>query len=294
MNASIDEHEDRLRYSIDLLDRTGRFIEPSNVDLREARAPHDPVAPIAATQGCVDLLERLFVRFSTGRPPPPANSTALAATEATAARPRRGKTVKLAQAVESVQSRVAGLEERALALRAQVGKHLADGQRSKAMLALKRAKGVEKQAHQAQATALALESQVDAIENQQMASQVTEALSAAMKSSKRSSKGLLNRAEGAMDDAHEIADLASDVGAMWGELNPTVLDEDDDALEAELNEMVAEEPRAAPEAADAAHPVGSVGSIGSVVTGMAKVVRAMPTPPKHTTGATEQVAAATV
>ena len=79
---------------------------------------------------------------------------------ATAAKSKRGKTYKLTQAVESVQARCAALEERAVGLRAQVTQHLAAGQRPKAMLALKRAKAIEKQARQAQTTALALESQV--------------------------------------------------------------------------------------------------------------------------------------
>ena len=140
--------------------------------------------------------------------------------------------------------------------------------------------------------------QVDAIENQQVASQVTQALSVAMKSSKRSSKGLLNRAEGALDDAHEVADLVSDVGALWGELggSATALDEDDEALEAELNEMVAGEqgPAPSPAAATAKAVAPKAASGDDKDAALAKLVRAMPTPPKHGTGATDDGASVTL
>ena len=306
MDAATDEREERLRFSIDLLDRTGRFVEPANVNLDRLHALSAPSIAPTATQGCVDVLNRLFIRLSTGKPPPPPPVDATdvgAATTTLAGKPKRGKAFKLAQAVESVQARCAGLEERAVALRTQVAQHLAAGQRPKAMVALKRAKAIEKQARQAQATALALENQVDQMENQQMASQVTEALSVAMKSTKRSSKGLLNRAEGALDDAHEMADLVSDVGAMWGELGggANALDEDEEALEAELSQMLAEERGPAPppaavlmaattKPAPAPVPVPASDKDGA----LAKLVRAMPTPPKHGTGATDDGALITL
>jgi hypothetical protein len=134
MDVGSDDRDERLRFSIDLLDRTGRFVEPTNVNLERARAMNSaPVAPTVATQGCADALHRLFVRISTGMPPPPsleatdhAATTDVGAAAALAGKPKRGKAFKLAQAVESVQARCAGLEDRAVALRAQVARHLAE------------------------------------------------------------------------------------------------------------------------------------------------------------------------
>ena len=295
--TNIEEHEERLRLSIDLLDRTGRFIEPQHVNLALARqatgaagAPQGQSMGMAPTHGCINVLSRLMARYLPGTPfagmlppttpaVPPNDPTAAAvalmengSAGVAMARPKaRGKASKLATAVESVQSRVALLEERGVALRAEVSKHLAQGQRQKALLALKRAKQTEKQAQQAQATALMLEQQMDSIENQAVTSQITEALAAAAKSSKKANKGLLSRAEGAVEDASELQDLASDVSAVWGELNNNGgggLDDDDEALEAELAAMVAEGGVATPPPA--------------VVSGVAAAaVRAMPAAPKN-------------
>ena len=64
---------------------------------------------------------------------------------------------------------------------------------------------------------------------------VSLALSSAVKGTKRRTKGLLSRAEDAVEGASELADLGSDLSAVFGELGQAGgNDFDDDELTAEL------------------------------------------------------------
>lgn len=186
-------------------------------------------------------------RRRAGKRQPLALSDAASATErpqsASAARifGQRGKqataTMKLAQASESMQSRVdqlsAKLEEtrrRAVALK-QAGKG------TEALQAMKRAKGIEKQLGSAMGAHEAIERQVDLLAESELQKEVSAALSESVKTVKKKTKGLLSSTETAVDDSHEIKDLAEDVAQALGGLQSADTYDDDELME-ELNAMM--------------------------------------------------------
>ena len=154
---------------------------------------------------------------------------------------QRGKqataAMKLAQASESMQGRVdqlsAKLEEtrkRAVALK-QAGKG------TEALQAMKRAKGIEKQLASAMGAHEAIERQVDLLAESELQKEVSAALSESVKTVKKKTKGLLSSTETAVDDSHEIKDLAEDVAQALGGLQSTDIYDDDELME-ELNAMM--------------------------------------------------------
>lgn len=109
---------------------------------------------------------------------------------------------------------------------------------------LKKAKAAEKQLETATATHAALESQVDVLEQSMLQREVASALSASVASTKKKHKGLLSKAENAVDGAEEIKDMSEDVAAALGGLQVEQWDEDE--LLAELQEMGGPAPQATP------------------------------------------------
>jgi hypothetical protein len=144
---------------------------------------------------------------------------------------------KLQSAAASVATHVEQLEEKASLARARAAQLMADGNKQGAMMALKKAKAAEKQLETATATHAALESQVDVLAQSELQKQVASALSASVASTKKKTKGLLDKAETAVDEAIELKDFAEDVTAALGGLQVDQFDEDE--LMAELEEMAA-------------------------------------------------------
>lgn len=147
---------------------------------------------------------------------------------------------KLQSAAASVATHVEQLEEKASLARARAAQLMGEGNKQGAMMALKKAKAVEKQLETATATHAALESQVDVLAQSELQKQVASALSASVASTKKKTKGLLSKAETAVDEAIELKDFAEDVTAALGGLQADAFDEDE--LMAELEEMAAPAP----------------------------------------------------
>ena len=171
---------------------------------------------------------------------------------------KRGKVLsanaRLDQAAESVEAHAAQLGERAGAARERARMLAASGKRNEAMMALKRAKGLEKQAENAAATHAAIEAQKDLLDGQELQREIASALAASVATTKTKTKGLLTKTETAVDTMEEMRDAFEEVGQVLGGLQSGT-DVDDDALAAELDQMIALE---IPEGA--AEPATSSGS----------------------------------
>ena len=120
---------------------------------------------------------------------------------------------------------------------------MGQGKKSEALMALKKAKAIEKQLETAQSTHVALETQVDVLAQSELQKQVASALSASVATTKKKTKGLLGRTETAVEDAAELKDLAEDISSAMGGLSTEVFD--DDELMEEL--MAMSEPAARPQ-----------------------------------------------
>ena len=142
---------------------------------------------------------------------------------------------RLTAAADSVLSYTDQTRSRASVLHEKARSLNASGKKSEALAALKRSKILEKQADQISATHAALERQVDMLAESELQREVANALNASVQSTKRASKGLLNKAENAVDGAQEIQDMAADLNETLGALHST--DYDDDELLEELNAM---------------------------------------------------------
>ena len=201
---------------------------------------------------------------------------------------RSGKTMtaaeRLAQAAESVQAHASQLSERSSAARARALELQMAGKKADALMALKRAKALEKQAATALSTHAALESQQDMLESSALQREIASALSASVASTKSKSKGLLSKTETAVDDAAELKDAFEEVTEALGGLQAQYGDDDDEELLAELQSMVAEVPVAAPtEAVATASPPTISGEAASASADVAQVVAAFPKAPKGKT-----------
>lgn len=153
---------------------------------------------------------------------------------------KRGKqtsaTDKLSHAVESVAQHVDQLSEKAQAARSKARELFAADKKADAMAALKRAKMIEKQLESASSTHMALERQMDVLAESALQKEVASALSTAVASTKKKTKGLLSKAEDAADGATEMKDFADDVAHALGSIQVDTFD--DDELLDELNGMV--------------------------------------------------------
>lgn len=156
---------------------------------------------------------------------------------------QRGKqataVAKLSSASDSMTARAEQLEKKVEEARKKVMGLKQAGKMTEALAALKRMKALEKQHATAIATSLALEQQVDLLQDSELQREVSNALSETAKSVKKKSKGLLSKAENAADDATEIRDLAEDVAHALGGLQQDTFDED--LLMEELNAMTRDE-----------------------------------------------------
>lgn len=115
---------------------------------------------------------------------------------------------------------------------------------------------------------------------------MSSALAAANAKTKRSTKGLLTKAENAVENASELHDLSSDVGAVLGEMAAGGDAEDDDGLLAELNEMVEQASAAAPPTGAAAPSTASTtGGAGvRMPATISSILAEMPAAPKAPVG----------
>jgi len=150
---------------------------------------------------------------------------------------------KLSHAAENVAAHVEALSDKASLSRARAQQLMGQGKKSEALMALKKAKALEKQLETAQSTHVALETQVDVLAQSELQKQVASALSASVATTKKKTKGLLGRTETAVEDAAELKDLAEDISSAMGGLSTEVFD--DDELMEEL--MAMSEPAARPQ-----------------------------------------------
>lgn len=152
---------------------------------------------------------------------------------------QKGKTAsaadRLNHAAESVEAHAGQLGERARAARVKAKELFAANKKPEAMAALKRAKALEKQLETASATHAALERQVDVLAESALQREVASALSASVASTKKKTKGLMSKAEDAVDGATELKDFADDIAQTLGTLQTDTFD-DDELLE-ELEAM---------------------------------------------------------
>ena len=168
-------------------------------------------------------------------------------------------TERLGAAAASVRLHAETLATRASQAREKARDLALAGDRAAAVLALKRAKALEKQAEVAGSTQLALEHQIDVLEASHLQREVASALSASVGATKQKTRGLLAKAETAVEDSVEMKDLADEVSQVLGEMQPgDAIDEDE--LNAELNELVNSQRETAPTAC-ASVEAPSVGTI---------------------------------
>ena len=156
--------------------------------------------------------------------------------------PSRVKTpqIKLAAASEAMRTRVGSLELRVVECRSAATAAMKLGNKASAMRELKRAKMLEKQSISTQIAVDALEAQSDMLEQTALQKEVAAALGATAKSLKKE-KGLLSRAEDAVDAAVEMKDMHEDLTqAMSGLGDVASNDLDEDDLMEELQNMAAE------------------------------------------------------
>ena len=134
---------------------------------------------------------------------------------------------KLSQAAENMAAHIEALSDKASLSRARAQQLMGQGKKAEAMMALKKAKVVEKQLETAQSTHVALETQVDVLAQSELQKQVASALSASVATTKKKTKGLLGRTETAVEDAAELKDLAEDISSAMGGLQTEAFDEDE-------------------------------------------------------------------
>jgi hypothetical protein len=157
--------------------------------------------------------------------------------------------VRLGKAAEQMEMHAEQLYAKASASRSKAKALIAQGKKAEAMAALKRAKGLEKQAQVATSTHAAIEQQQDFLESSALQREVATALSASVAATKKKTKGLLEKAEGAVDDSAELRDAVDDISEVMGGLNTGDQYDEEDLME-ELELMAQEgEAAAAPEAA---------------------------------------------
>ena len=241
------EAEARLRKTLEVLERTGTFVAPEDHASGSLGPPRD--AGDAAVGGCFVVFQNMLFGAPRHQQQQPMRVPTQEVSALATGAPKKAD--KLALANEAVQVRAAELRARMETLRAAAGAQARAGQKKQALTTLKRSKVVEQQMGQAEQAAMMLEAQTDMIESASVQHVVTQALSAAVKKSKRSTKGLLSRAEAAADGASDMAELNQDLAATLGEMSQN--DHDDDELMAEIESMAsdAQAPSAAAAAATA-------------------------------------------
>jgi len=138
---------------------------------------------------------------------------------------------RLEKAAEQMESHAEGLYAKAGASRAKAKAMMAQGKKPEAMVALKRAKALEKQAEVAASTHAAIEQQKDMLESSALQREVATALSASIATTKKKTRGLLEKAERAVDGSAELRDVADEISEVMGGLNTSDQFDDDDLME---------------------------------------------------------------
>ena len=156
---------------------------------------------------------------------------------------------RLEKAAEQMENHAEQLYAKAGASRTKAKALMAQGKKQEAMAALKRAKALEKQAEAAASTHAAIEQQKDMLESSALQREVATALSASIATTKKRTKGLLEKTESAVDGSAELRDAVDDISEVMGGLTAGDHYDEDDLL-AELEGMAQEsEEVAAPEEA---------------------------------------------
>jgi hypothetical protein len=146
---------------------------------------------------------------------------------------------RLEKAAEQMENHAEQLYAKAGASRSKAKALMGQGKKAEAMVALKRAKALEKQAEVAASTHAAIEQQKDMLESSALQREVATALSASIATTKQKTKGLLEKAENAVDGSAELRDAADEISEVMGGLNTNDQYDEDDLLE-EL-ELMAQE-----------------------------------------------------
>jgi len=147
---------------------------------------------------------------------------------------------RLEKAAEQMESHASQLYAKSGVSRSKAKALMAQGKKQEAMLALKRAKALEKQAEVAASTHAAIEQQQEMLQSSALQREVASALSASIASTKKKTKGLLEKAESAVDGSAELRDVAEEINEVMGGL-AKVDDYDEEDLLEEL-ELLAREP----------------------------------------------------
>lgn len=161
---------------------------------------------------------------------------------------------RLEKAAEQLEQHAEQLYAKADASRSKAKAMMAQGKKAEAMAALKRAKALEKQAEVAVSTHVAIEQQQDMLQSSALQREVATALSASIATTKTKTKGLLEKAESAVDSSAELKDAVDDINEVMGGLGANDNFDEDELLE-ELECMqreAVEEEAAAPEVAPVA------------------------------------------
>tara|TARA_B100000963_G_C22628379_1_gene673579 strand:- start:2509 stop:3375 length:867 start_codon:yes stop_codon:yes gene_type:complete len=143
---------------------------------------------------------------------------------------------RLEKAAAQMEDHASQLYAKAGASRSKAKAMMAQGKKQEAMLALKRAKALEKQAEVAASTHAAIEQQQEMLESSALQREIASALSASIASTKKKTKGLLEKAESAVDGSAELHDVAQEINEVMGGL-AKVDDYDEDELMEELESM---------------------------------------------------------
>lgn len=251
--AAMVADQTRIRRSLAILESTGQYVDPEMLVLE----PVATAGTATATPTCYSVFSVLFGRM-LGHTDATAGTAVPTKEGGVAAAPKK-KANRLEQANEALQARVDTLHERAATQRAAATAAFKSGDKRVAMMTLKRAKATEAAAESAGKAQMALETQIDVMEQASVTAQVSTALSSAVKKSQKAGRGLLQKAEKAADGASEVMDLSQDVASTLAEMGPSG-QEDDDELMAELEAMMGEDnapPAVAPVAAKAPIPTVS-------------------------------------
>lgn len=146
----------------------------------------------------------------------------------------------LKSATCNLEKRIEDLSKRVDAARATALTYKSIGKTSEALSSLRRAKGLEKQLQTSSKALSTLETQILILEEANLQSEISSALSSSAGKVKKTTKGLLEQTEKAVDQSSEARDLNDDIqNAMEGLTTDSYVDEDD--LLSELESMVTEE-----------------------------------------------------
>ena len=146
---------------------------------------------------------------------------------------------RLEKAATQMENHAEQLYAKAGASRAKAKALMAQGKKAEAMAALKRVKALEKQAEVATSTHAAIEQQKDMLESSALQREVATALSQSIATTKKKTRGLLEKAESAVDGSAELRDAAEEISEVMGGLASNDQYDEDELLE-ELELMARE------------------------------------------------------